>query len=196
MDVRLGNAYGIAYDEHASQICFLSTENKVVETRIFSKSDIIECEVIEDGQSITKSATSNMIKRAVVGDILLGPAGAIIGGVTARRSRVDTVNRIELRVMVNDPSRPLRVITFLATPQKKGSPQYKEAIAKAQHWHALVSLLIRQADQEAPSVAEYPSQGSQISIVDELQKLDGLRTNGVIDEEEFKSLKTKIIQRA
>ena len=40
--------------------------------------------------SITKTKSGNMVKRAVVGDVLLGGAGAIIGGSTAQKSTIIT----------------------------------------------------------------------------------------------------------
>ena len=40
--------------------------------------------------STTKTNTGNMVKRAVVGDVLLGGAGAIIGGSTASKSTIST----------------------------------------------------------------------------------------------------------
>jgi len=40
--------------------------------------------------SITKTKGGNMVKRAVVGDVLLGGAGAIIGGSTAKKSTIIT----------------------------------------------------------------------------------------------------------
>lgn len=40
--------------------------------------------------STTKTDSGNMVKRAVVGDVLLGGAGAIIGGSTAQRTTITT----------------------------------------------------------------------------------------------------------
>ena len=40
--------------------------------------------------STTKTNSGNMVKRAVVGDVLLGGAGAIIGGSTASKSTITT----------------------------------------------------------------------------------------------------------
>ena len=40
--------------------------------------------------STTKANNGNMVKRAVVGDVLLGGAGAVIGGATATKSTITT----------------------------------------------------------------------------------------------------------
>lgn len=60
-------------------------------------SDVIGVE-LKDTQTIikgkihseTKTNGSNMVKRAVVGDILLGEAGAVIGGATAKKNTIAT----------------------------------------------------------------------------------------------------------
>jgi len=63
----------------------------------FQMKSILSCTFTDDmkvvkGQitSTTKTNDGNMVKRAVVGDVLLGGAGAIIGGSTASKSTVTT----------------------------------------------------------------------------------------------------------
>lgn len=63
----------------------------------FSMSDILGCS-LEDNHKVikgeitstTKTKNGNMVKRAVVGNILLGGAGAIIGGSTAGKTTITT----------------------------------------------------------------------------------------------------------
>ncbi len=63
----------------------------------FPMKSILSCTFKDDqtvvkGQitSTTKTNSGNMVKRAVVGDVLLGGAGAIIGGSTASKSTITT----------------------------------------------------------------------------------------------------------
>jgi ABC-type multidrug transport system fused ATPase/permease subunit len=63
----------------------------------FPMKSILSCTFTDDkkivkGQitSTTKTNSGNMVKRAVVGDVLLGGAGAVIGGSTARKSTITT----------------------------------------------------------------------------------------------------------
>jgi len=63
----------------------------------FQMKSILSCTFTDDkkvvkGQitSTTKANSGNMVKRAVVGDVLLGGAGAVIGGSTARKSTITT----------------------------------------------------------------------------------------------------------
>ena len=63
----------------------------------FSMNDILGCS-LEDNQKVikgevtstTQTKNGNMVKRAVVGNILLGGAGAIIGGSTAGKTTITT----------------------------------------------------------------------------------------------------------
>lgn len=59
--------------------------------------NILSCTFIDDKKivkgkitSTTQTKNGNMVKRAVVGDVLLGGAGAIIGGSTAAKSTITT----------------------------------------------------------------------------------------------------------
>jgi hypothetical protein len=65
----------------------------------FPMKSILSCTFTDDkkvvkGQitSTTKTNNKNMLKRAVVGDVLLGGAGAVIGGTSASKSTVTTQN--------------------------------------------------------------------------------------------------------
>ena len=63
----------------------------------FSMNDILGCS-LEDNQKVikgevtstTQTKNGNMVKRAVVGNILLGGAGAVIGGSTAGKTTITT----------------------------------------------------------------------------------------------------------
>lgn len=58
-------------------------------------SDILKCSYVDDysivkGKIISSTKTNNgsMVKRAIVGDLLLGGAGAIIGGTTSQKTTI------------------------------------------------------------------------------------------------------------
>jgi hypothetical protein len=134
---------GMAVDEQTNQICFYQFRQGKLDARIFQGQDILEAEVVEDGYSVTKSSTSSVAGRAVLGGLLLGPAGAIVGGVTAKRRTDGKVKSIDLRVIVNDTAKPIHTINFMNIEQEKGSAIYKKAFADAKHWHAVINVLIR-----------------------------------------------------
>lgn len=82
-------------------IVFTQTKHVVIVQKEYSFSDILDCEVNDDikeietvqtlrGNSIatSKTNTGNMIGRTIAGGVLLGGAGAIIGGSTAKRNTI------------------------------------------------------------------------------------------------------------
>ena len=72
--------------------------------KIIHYKDLRSCEVINDNinfnstnsQTVTKTDTKDMLKRSVVGGVIAGPAGAIIGGVTAKKTTKTDKNLLSL----------------------------------------------------------------------------------------------------
>lgn len=86
----------IKYRGLQSDIMSFSNFNRIwILGHDYSMDDIIGCS-LHDEQSIqqgtvsfeTKVKTGNMVKRAVVGGLLFGGAGAVIGGVTAKKASI------------------------------------------------------------------------------------------------------------
>lgn len=159
--------------------------------------DLISVEMFEDGQSILKSGRMRQVGGALVGGMIAGGTGALIGGLgTAHRSK-DVVNRIELRIVVDDPDNPTRDIPFLTGQVLRNSPQHQFFDSEARAWHGRLAALIRAedslrerlwAEQQHVSTPPLPS-----SVADELAKLAELRTAGVLNEEEFQSQKGRLL---
>ncbi|MGM1045713.1 MAG: hypothetical protein ACQEXX_06170 [Bacillota bacterium] len=115
--------------------------------------------------------------------------------------------RLGLKVVVNNTIKPVHIINFLLDDSldpmtnkpfgiKKDKPQYKEAANKINHWHSLISVLIRQADEsdERESLEKYNYSPSN-SMADELKKLSDLLKEGILTENEYKELKEALIQK-
>jgi hypothetical protein len=189
---------GIAVDQGRKKICLIantmSTSNRIV-----SYKDILSVELFEDGDSITKTSRSSQVGGALVGGLLLGGAGAIIGGLSGKTRTSDKVKQIDLRIIVNDPNTPLHDIKFLNLESKKDSVIYKNAMQSARHWHGVLEVLIKSADSELhPGIAPGPvqpmaSNSSTNSVADELKKLGELKHGGLLTEEEFQSQKRKLL---
>jgi len=87
--------------------------------------DIINCSVSDDKYTKkgdmkvnTTTNTGSMVGRAVVGDLVAGPAGAIIGGTTAKKESVikqgdeKTVHDFTVLVNMNSLARPIIRVYF------------------------------------------------------------------------------------
>lgn len=104
-----------------------------------SYDDIVDINIYENGSSSTKTKTGSMIGRAAIGS-LINPAGAIIGGLTAKKKHIEVINNIEILVTTKDIKNPIfRIDIPIKKGTKKDSKDYLRAIKKAQ---ALQSTLL------------------------------------------------------
>lgn len=140
----------IALDEGNRKVAFVS--NKGVIYKIVNYKDVLESHVVENGISITKTSRSGQVGGALLGGVLAGGVGAIIGGLSSEKRTTDKVKKIELKIIVNDTEKPVQTITFLKGEYdkvfNKDSHEYKYAISQAEHWQSLMSVIIKQADEE------------------------------------------------
>ncbi|WP_431809148.1 SHOCT domain-containing protein [Brevibacillus agri] len=202
------NDCGIAIDENAKKISFLYMDRAYT----YSYKDILESEIIEDGISVTKTSRGSQIGGALLGAVLAGGVGAIVGGLSGEKKTLDKVKNVDLKVIVNDTKNPIHKINFFKSidpityqetkdGEKKDSPKYKAAIENANHWQALISVLIRQADEEDKSKIQEKVEEisvaketiSSLSVADELLKLSELHKKGIISQEEFDKQKAKLL---
>ncbi|MEE2025048.1 SHOCT domain-containing protein [Alkalimonas mucilaginosa] len=186
---------GIAIDENSKKICLIDNSGPHVTTRTFSYKDVLSCEIFSDGDSITKTYRTSQAGGALVGGLLLGGVGAIIGGLSGSKKNIEKVKTIDLRIVVNDTNKPTHDVNLMDIETKKNSFIHKAAMEKARHWHSLVAVLIKRADEE-DKVAENslaPQSEKQGSVADELSKLLELKEKGILTEEEFAAQKVKIL---
>ncbi len=187
---------GIAIDTNSKKICFINRDFRKVIPRcqVFSHQDILEVEIVEDNNTIIKTSRDSQVGGAVVGGLLLGGVGAVIGGLSGKKTMVGQISRLYLKIIVNCTEKPVYTIDFINKPTgqeiNKNDEVYKTAIEQANHWHALISILIKQADKDISLTQKKLLPPSR---ADELLKLSQLLEKGVITQEEFNSEKAKIL---
>jgi hypothetical protein len=146
--------YEIAIDENRKKVCFIKLINENSKLNIFDYKDIISSEIFEDGETITKTSRKSQLGGVIVGGLALGGVGAIIGGLSGKKTSINKVKRIDLRVIVNDTGNPIYDINFLNEECEKNSIKYKKAMDKARHWHALFTVIIKQANEGNDKIIE------------------------------------------
>jgi len=185
---------GLAIDEQRKKICLIARRQGKVTSRVFSFFDLLASEIFEDGATITKTVRSSQIGGALIGGLALGGVGAIIGGLSGKTQTAGKVKKIELRLIVNDTKNPIHDINFLNSESKKDSYFYREAMKRARHWHALITVLIKQADmKDKTNVTNGKRKIQSVSIADEIKKLAELRDSGVLSDEEFQQHKARLL---
>lgn len=156
--------FGISFDFEHMQTCIYTIYETEEYTKliIFPISQLISFEVIENGYTITKSitegssvsktATANMLGRAVAGAVLAGGVGAIIGGATAKRNETshsitnhtssDLVDQLDIKLLINNTSNPIITVRFIGGAVSKSSELYKSALSSIERCEALIKIML------------------------------------------------------
>lgn len=152
--------------------------------KIYKCEDIMEYELIEDGETIVKGGLGS----AVAGGVLFGGVGAVVGGLTGGKKSKSTATKLQIKITINDINNPIVYINFIATETKKKSLVYKAAYASAQEILSVLSI-IKSVDTEN-SVTESIN---NTSVADEILKFNNLLKEGIISQEEFEVKKKQLL---
>lgn len=186
---------GIYYDDKNNKIAIVNLTNKFDPTQfdykysILNTTEILESEIIQDGVSITKTSRGGQLAGAIVGGVLAGGAGAIIGGVTSSKSTSEKINKLILRVTVNNTSQPIHDVVFAnyTSPKSNDDILVKKVVEQLDHFHKVISILIKQNDNQKKN------EQTSNSTADELMKLAELKRDGILTDEEFNQQKQKLL---
>ncbi|MDQ0885940.1 hypothetical protein QFZ81_001028 [Paenibacillus sp. V4I9] len=179
----------LALDESRNKLCIIDTS-----VRVFSANEILEVEAIEDDVQVMKTSRGSQAAGAIVGGVLLGGVGAIIGGLSGQRTTSsDKVKRVYIKLVVNDMERPFVTIDFLNDKLELSKTNVKavKAIQDVNHWHSLISVLIKRGDEKVNQSSRKESFNG--SAADELLKFSKLVELGLMTKEEFEKQKVKLL---
>jgi hypothetical protein len=160
--------------------------------RRYAWTSIASVDVIRDGTSITSTNRGSQLMGAAVGEVLLGPLGLLIGGVSGSKRTVQRVSQIGLKIIVDDRSTPIYTIQFLKVPGAGADPQNKlvrDPAHRAEHVHALLVNAIRNsslAAAHAPQIFER-------SVGDRIDQLWKLKQSGALTQAEFEQQKSQVL---
>lgn len=174
---------------------------------IIDYKDIISAEIVEDNMLISKTNRKSQLIGAGIGGMIAGGTGAIIGGLSGKSSTTNEVQNVTLRMIVNNFSKPVYDIPFLNLKDsvKKTDSQYKNAIDLAYSWHNVISKIIKDEVTQQSTILDNnenrddiskrddSSSTNHIDYIKEIERLASLKNKGIIDENEFKKLKSKLI---
>ena len=152
--------------------------------KIYNFSDIVDFELLEDGESIAKGG----LGRAVVGGVLFGGVGAIVGGGTGGKKSKPICTSLNIKITLNNMSNPVAYINFIKTSTKKNSIIYKSMYKSAQECLSVLQLIVN-GQEEVKNDIETTS----ISSADEILKFKNLLDQGIINEEEFEAKKKQLL---
>ena len=136
---------GIFLDEGKRKIVIV--EQSGAKFGVYDESDILSCEVVEDGSVV--SSTSTGVGKAALGGLAFGPVGLVAGALAGtKESRTKTeISEIFLLLKTNQRSYPIhRVELFNSSkPISRSEPTVKAALRVAEDASALIELIIKPA---------------------------------------------------
>lgn len=189
-----GDKTGIALDKsnYNLNLFEINSDNSIT-SRIVSYRDILSVEVFEDGDSTTKTSRTSQASSALIGGALLGGVGLLVGGLSGKKVTTENVNRVDLRIVVNDVNGPIHDVNFLMLSTKRGGVLHKSRSDEARKWSGILEVLIQKADDEDKLSTINLNTPKSNSIADELAKLSSLLESGILNNEEFQAQKSKLL---
>ncbi|MFK4783267.1 hypothetical protein ACI1TB_05080 [Lactococcus petauri] len=91
---------------------------------IIDLNKVIDIELREDNDIVTKVSTSSVLARGVVGGVLAGGIGTLVGGATAKSKSSSSLKEISIRFKMNDMNNPYQEI--LVSFNKEGISKEKQ----------------------------------------------------------------------
>jgi len=111
--------------------------------------DILGYELIEDGNTITTTTGKKKasVGKAIIGGVLLGDAGAIIGGNSGKTNSKSTETQyctnLKVKITINNLENPCEFIYLIGDSTNKESSKYKIAYENAQKIMSIIDVLTK-----------------------------------------------------
>ncbi|MFA1763262.1 SHOCT domain-containing protein len=150
---------------------------------VYATDEIMQFELLEDGESIV----SGGLGRAVVGGALFGATGAVVGGVTGKKTTRKIVNTFKIKITFNNINNPLEYINLINTRTKTNSSIYQNACNEAQEILSVLSIIVKNNDKA--NNEQYKTS----SLIEQVKGLKELLDIGAITEEEFNIKKKELL---
>ena len=157
------------------------------ESKIYSFNDIVKVELDENGN---KYVSQNGVLRAVVGSAIFGGVGAIVGATTATKSH--TINSLNVIVYTSRISDPVITIPLIISPVSDSSALYSRNKADAIKLMGMLNAIAMQ-NTSSNSKPDEKAPEASLSAADELAKYKKLLDDGAISEEEYSTVKKKLL---
>lgn len=184
--------HGLAIDNECSRLLIVCQNIQL----IYPAGEVISVEVIADNVSLVKTNRGSQALGAGIGGLLLGPVGVVVGGLSGSTRSERRITRLVLRIVTTDFHYPCHDILLHESFDSKGeavdSYSIQNAMNVATLWHSRVTALIRKA---SAGLEAQPKEANN-SLADELRKLEELRRDGVLTDEEFNAQKRFLLDRS
>ena len=196
-----GNGYGIVkkdlepcviIDSDDKKMLLLNDIEKPSEKRVVRFNDIISVEIIENGTTVFSKSTTRTIGGTLVGNALMGGAGAVVGGLSGNTKKADKVDSVSVKILVRNVEEPTIFINIYKGNELDATKDdYKKYSEFANEIKDVVSVIIDAEDKVTYTKTGRPAK--ETNVTDELMKIAKLKEDGLLTDEEFSKLKSKLL---
>ncbi|SJW51811.1 Uncharacterised protein [Clostridioides difficile] len=173
----------IEFDDDNKKFIVLNGFNREkMNLNVYNYSDVIEYELLENGETVTKGG----IGRALAGGALFGGVGAVVGGVTAKRTTKAFIDSLKIKITLNNLSNPNVYVNLIQLRTKSNSSIYKMAYSSAQEILSILAIIVK--DNEDGNI-----QNNSSDAIQQVKGLKELLDLGAITEEEFNTKKKELL---
>lgn len=166
---------------------------------IINYADIIQVSYVENGTQLYTKSAGRTVGGAIVGGVLMGGAGAVVGGLSGASTQNMEIRSIEVKILLRNTNRTSCVLNFmkanrnLKTKDETDRRLYESYSKSANQAKDILSVIIDNVKQTSTAVARPVMTTTSTSVADELIKLAKLKADGVLTEEEFQAQKSKLL---
>ena len=194
----IDNRFTFATDNEHQRIIYIVGLHK----QVFNYEDIISVELIEDNNVMLKKSTGRTISGAILGGAVAGGVGAVVGGLSGSYKQQNQHSSVKVKILLRNNSVPsieincfdYRTMTIDGKPVHDKDLNYCKGKNDAKRITDTLSVIIDAVDR-AQKTNKLTDTAKGGSVADEIAKLAELKDKGILTENEFASLKAKLLNK-
>ena len=115
-----------------------------VRREIYRFDQLIAVEVERNGVTVTRTKRGRQAMGAAAGAALLGPAGLLLGGLSAGKTSQELLSKASLKIFTSDLNMPMWEIGFFNNPNgvSPTSPEALNAATLLDQWHGRLRAIV------------------------------------------------------
>lgn len=136
---------GVSFDTERQKVVFVTDAQTFLQKNF---KDIIGCEIVMDGETVTRTSRTNILGGAALGGATLGGAGAIVGAMAGgnKTSSKTVTKNVAVRFLINDLKTPSYELSYIELTHT-GETLPETAKIEAQSLYDFVQVIIHQQKQ-------------------------------------------------
>lgn len=126
---------------------FLSALKKPADDGIYSFDEILQFELLEDGETIAEGGLGS----ALAGGLLFGGVGAMVGASVGSKTMRGMCTTLQLKLVMNDLSTPVLYLEFMSFPgigMSRETGTYRKALDSAHRIVSIIQIMLNQSREE------------------------------------------------